>query len=301
MPPWQSDISTASHTNVWKVVVTHQIVLIAFVLAGSGLALLIAQIVIDTSQNERYQAPSDRIVTAMSAATWSHGVPMETQEERSLINRKVTNSQTETEEAKPRTAIPQAVRLSVPNHKQERNLNCEFRSAADLAAYYDVTITWKQLFLSVGHDPTGDPSVGFVGRSIDDPSGGIYPDGYGVHAGPVADGLRALDVPAHAHDGQTIEWLKKRVAAGHPVMVWATADMRHSQVVEWETKTGDIAWGVPWEHTFLVVGYDEAGVWVNDPYQATTDHYSWQTFQRAWNLFNNMALSIDKNPPVVQQ
>lgn len=191
-------------------------------------------------------------------------------------------------------AAPATGRLQVPNTKQERTLNCEFRSATDLAAYYDKHFSWEELFEIVGYDPGGDPNKGFAGQSVDDPPGGIYPAGYGVYAEPVARGLKALGVAATAYKGQTVEWIKQKLAAGHPVMVWATAYMGRSETVEWQTTDGVTVNGVPYEHTYNVVGYDESGVWVNDPYTATTDHYTWEKFQASWALLGNMALSIDE-------
>lgn len=189
-----------------------------------------------------------------------------------------------------------SVQLQIPNNKQERTLNCEFRSATDLAAYYGKHFSWEQLFEIVGYDPSGDPNKGFAGRSVDDPPGGLYPSGYGVYAEPVARGLRQLGVNATAHQGQTVEWIKQKLSEGHPVMVWAVAYMDVTEPVEWQTTDGVTVRGVPFEHTFNVVGYDESGVLVNDPYTATTDSYSWEKFQASWGVLGNMALTIEETP-----
>ena len=90
---------------------------------------------------------------------------------------------------------PPLALLDVPRNRQDRNLNCELRSATDLALFYGWDFTWEEFFETVGIDPAGDPNVGFVGRSMNDPVGGIYPAGYGVYAEPVAKGLRRLGVP----------------------------------------------------------------------------------------------------------
>lgn len=185
-------------------------------------------------------------------------------------------------------------RLEIPNHKQERNLNCEFRSAADLATYYGWEITWEELFAVVGHDASGDPNQGFVGRSMDDPPGSLYPLGYGVHAGPVARGLRRLGMNATAHEQQSVAWLKERLSAGHPTIIWALGGMIVGPVVEWQTTDGLTVRGASYEHTFTVVGYDEQGVWVNDPYTATTDYYLWPRFEASWEVLGRMAVTIDE-------
>jgi uncharacterized protein YvpB len=192
------------------------------------------------------------------------------------------------------TALPESVRLDVPNRKQERMLNCELRSATDLAEYYGKVFTWETLFTKVGYDPNGDPNVGFVGRSIDDPSGGVYPNGYGVHAVPIARGLEAMGLNAVAHRGQTSEWLQATLAAGDPVLLWATGGLDPSHRVEWQTRDGQTVWGVPFEHTFTAVGYDNDGIWLNDPFGGTTDHYPWATFETAWALLDQMAVTIQE-------
>lgn len=184
--------------------------------------------------------------------------------------------------------------LDVARNRQERNLNCEFRSATDLAAFYGWDFTWEELFAVVGHDPGGDPNVGFVGRSIDDPVGGIYPAGYGVHVDPVARGLRRLGIAASAHHGVDDVWLRAQIDAGRPVIVWATYGMLPQKVVHWNTQDGDRVAGVPFEHTFTVVGYDDSGVWVNDPWDASQQRYRWSELERSWSLLGHMALTIDE-------
>jgi uncharacterized protein YvpB len=190
--------------------------------------------------------------------------------------------------------LPESVRLEVPNRKQERTLNCELRSATDLAEYYGVIFTWETLFTKVGYDSNGDPNEGFVGKSIDDPSGGIYPNGYGVHAIPIARGLQAMGLNAVAHQGQNRLWLQEQLAAGHPVIVWATGGLDPGYRVEWQTLDGRTVWGVPFEHTFTAVGYDPAGIWLNDPFGGTTDYYPWATFETAWALLDHMAVTIQE-------
>lgn len=196
--------------------------------------------------------------------------------------------------ATPIPALPATVRLEVPNRKQERTLNCELRSATDLAEFYGILFTWESLFAKVGYDPNGDPNVGFVGRSIDDPSGGIYPNGYGVHALPIARGLQAMGLNAVAHRGQTREWLQTTLAGGDPVLVWATGGLDPSHRVEWQTRDGRTVWGVPFEHTFTAVGYDSDGIWLNDPFGGTTDYYPWARFEPAWALLDTMAVTIQE-------
>lgn len=191
---------------------------------------------------------------------------------------------------------PLQILLDVPRRPQERTLNCEFRSATDLASYYGWTFTWEQLFEVVGVDPGGDPNLGFVGRSINDPVGGLYPAGYGVYAEPIARGLRQLGVPAAAHSGKDVEWLKEQLAAGRPVVIWATYGLQPQPVVEWQSAAGITVRAVPYEHTFVVAGYDQQGAWLDDPWGAVQRHYPWAALTASWALLGNMALTIDAEP-----
>ncbi len=191
---------------------------------------------------------------------------------------------------------PLQILLDVPRHPQERNLNCEFQSAIDLASYYGWPFTWEQLFEVVGIDPGGDPNLGFAGRSMNDPVGGLYPAGYGVYAEPIARGLRQLGMPAVAHSGQDLDWLKEQLAAGRPVVIWATYGLQPQPIVEWQSAAGVTVRAVPYEHTFVVAGYDFLGVWLDDPWGAVQRHYPWSALTASWALLGNMALTIDDAP-----
>jgi uncharacterized protein YvpB len=181
----------------------------------------------------------------------------------------------------------------VPSGRQSRALNCEFQSARDLAEFYGLKLTWQEIFKRVGVDPNGNPNVGFVGRSFDDASTGLYPAGYGVYAEPIARGLAALGLPARAFKRVDAAWLRREIAAGRPVIVWATVDMRLAPIEGWYTEDGKM-WvdAVRGEHTFTVVGYDQRGVLVNDPLDGSRKHYAWEQFLKSWALLGNMAVSV---------
>ena len=83
-------------------------------------------------------------------------------------------------------------------HPMISNLDCEARSAVDWAAFFGVTID-EPTFLS--QLPSSDnPEKGFVGHYWDI-AGGIPPNPYGVHAGPIAQLLRAYGLKANAGKG----------------------------------------------------------------------------------------------------
>ena len=189
--------------------------------------------------------------------------------------------------------LPASILLEkVPVGKQSRPLNCEFQSASDLVWYYGFPFTWDELFEVVGHDPNGNPHVGFVGRSFDDPPGRLYPHGYGVYAEPIARGLKRIGVDAEVHYDESETWLKEQIASGNPVMVWVTAGMTVRPVEYWTAKDEKRIKAVRGEHTNLAIGYDEDGVWVADPWDGRRHHYSWPVFLASWDILNRMSLVV---------
>jgi uncharacterized protein YvpB len=191
------------------------------------------------------------------------------------------------------TPLPaEALLADVPVGRQQRSLSCELQSASDLAWYHGKPYTWLEIFLRVGHDPGGNPHKGFVGASLDDPPGGIYPAGYGVYAEPIAAALREIGLKAEVHYGEPVDWLRGQIVQGRPVMVWATAGMVRPAVETWTAADGTLIRGVRGEHTYLVVGYTPAGVWVLNPWNAQRQFYEWATFLAAWELFDRMSVMI---------
>lgn len=201
------------------------------------------------------------------------------------------------------SALPAEVLLAdVPAGRQSRSLNCEFQTASDLAWYFGLPYTWDEIFRLVGHDPGGNPHKGFVGRSLDDPPGGIYPDGYGVYAEPIAASLDKIGLDATVHYGESRTWLQKQISAGRPVMVWATADMIAREPELWVADDGEVVKGVRHEHTFLAVGYDASGVWLNDPWDGKRHYHNWNVFLPSWDSLDRMSLVVvgkSKRPPAV--
>jgi len=198
------------------------------------------------------------------------------------------NTPTPTAESLPSEILLQ----DVPHGRQTRALNCEFQTASDLAWYHGQPVTWEEIYLLVGHDVGGDPHKGFVGRSFDDQPGQLYPLGYGVYAEPIAQALAQLGLQAEVSYQASPQWLKAHIAAGRPVMVWATSNMTIRAVATWTTAEGRSIKGVPGEHTYLAVGYNAEGIWLLDPWDAQQRYFPWQDFLNSWNLLDRMALVI---------
>jgi uncharacterized protein YvpB len=124
------------------------------------------------------------------------------------------------------------------------------------------------------------------------PAGTMPPHGYGVYAGPVAATLRSFGLDAQAHLGWSLDRLKAEIAAGRPVIVWATYDMRLPGARTWTSSDGVTSVVVQWQHTFIAVGYDESGVYLIDAYDAVTKHFAHNAFLAAWGQLGSMAVTV---------
>ena len=170
---------------------------------------------------------------------------------------------------------------------QARNLSCESRSASDLAAFWGLDVPELE-FLS--RLPTSDnPHFGFVG-SPDDKWGQLPPNGYGVYAEPVADLLRQYGLPAEAVVGVDLDWLRRQLVEGRPVIIWATYQFKPRPVQTLSDSQGNTFKAVPFEHTYLVTGYSPDGFWVIDALDGQRKFITTAAFEAGWNLLDHMAV-----------
>ena len=181
----------------------------------------------------------------------------------------------------------------VVGHPQEHNLSCESRSATDVAAFWEmaqgVELTEDDFFHRL---PKSDnPHCGFLG-DVDLPPGTMPPTGYGVYVGPIAANLRSFGFDARAWREWSLEGLKAELAAGRPVIIWATYDMQLPGVETWVSSDGATSVVVKWQHTFIAVGYDEEGLYLVDAYDGVSKYFSYEEFIPAWDQLGRMAVTV---------
>ncbi len=174
-------------------------------------------------------------------------------------------------------------------HRQLYPLSCEMRSATDVALYWGLPVREEELIALLPR--SDDPNAGFVGR-LTAPAGSLPPEGYGVYAPSVAYVLRHLGLHAEAHVDYTLAELREEVAAGHPVIIWSTYKMRDRPIQRWPTLRGNVP-VVSGEHTYVVIGYDEGGLFLADAYDGRTHYFETAAFLRGWSLFGWMAVTVD--------
>jgi uncharacterized protein YvpB len=181
---------------------------------------------------------------------------------------------------------PSASVTGVYGYMQSHNLSCESRSAVDWARYYGVNIGEDEFQASL---PLAmNPNHGFVGN-VDDAMGQIPPLSYGVYSAPVAKTLQTYGLDAVAHKGYTFRQVKEQVASGNPVIVWVIGNTWTGYSVPYTLPNGRDILVAPFEHTAIVVGYDEYGVTLVD--NAYVYWRSTAAFLDSWGVLGNMAVT----------
>lgn len=181
--------------------------------------------------------------------------------------------------------VPAQVRLPVDRQRQSHNLSCESSAASMAAHYHGVSLSEAEVLVAL---PLNDnPYLGFRGN-VDGETGGI--GDYGVYAGPVMDILNDRGLRASPVEGG-LDGIQTALARGNPVIAWITYDcQRHTPTTA--TIGGETVPLVPYQHAVVVTGYNNQGVWANDPWDGQEDFYTTADFQRALGYLGDMALEV---------
>jgi uncharacterized protein YvpB/LysM repeat protein len=175
----------------------------------------------------------------------------------------------------------------VIGHAQSYSISCEARSAADLAAFWGSNIGETEFLQAM---PSSDnPDQGFVGNP-NEVWGRLPPHGYGVHAGPVAEALRAFGLQAEARHDLNWDDLRGEISAGRPVIVWVIGAMWPGTPVDYEASDGSFSRVAAYEHTMLLTGYSADSVEVIDAYNGQYQYYWLNSFLNSWSVLGNMAV-----------
>ena len=175
-----------------------------------------------------------------------------------------------------------SVLLRVPVLAQAHSLTCEAAAARMVAAYLGKPATEAWIQGQLGQDD--NPHKGFRG-DMDAEFGGIV--NYGIYAEPLAQALRSLGLSADVRYNIGYADLRAALDNGQPVIVW----LSQFAAPGYFDQPGGYRL-VPGEHSYVVVGYDAAGLVINDPLNGGRQFHI-----RAiphWELFNNMALIASK-------
>lgn len=198
-------------------------------------------------------------------------------------------------------SIPQRKMIDVPIIKQHPELKygCEVTSLAMLLRHAGYDVDKLTLARQVKKDPEplvqkngditewGDPNKGFVG----DMTG--KRKGFAVYNKPLEQLMRQyMGDRTENLTGQPFASLIRSVAEGKPVVVWATGDF--TMPTEWESwrKDGKKIVAPFDEHVVLLVGYDPAYVYVNDPLSGVKQQrVTREALKKSWEALGKQALS----------
>ena len=187
---------------------------------------------------------------------------------------------------KPADDIPSSALIEgIIGYAQSYSLTCASRSAVDWERYLGVSI--DEMEFQSGLPRSDNPEAGFVGN-YNGYMGQIPPASYGVHAPPVAALLREYGLTATAVKDYSLERLKKQIANGNPVIVWVIGNVWYGEPIEYTPSDGSSVTVAHFEHTAIVIGYDEYGLTFVD-----NDLVYWRStraFLDSWAVLENMAI-----------
>ena len=186
----------------------------------------------------------------------------------------------------PERSLPESTSLGVPLYRQSHTLSCEATAASMVAAFFGVSLSEEEAIAALPRHE--NPNLGFRG-DIDGPPGGL--DDYGVHAAPIQKLLIEHGLQADEIEGG-LEGIRSALEAGHPVIAWVTYQLWENSPVNLELASGVTIKMVPYEHTVVVEGYTNEGLWALDPYAGERRLLLWADFERSWGYLDQMALEV---------
>jgi uncharacterized protein YvpB len=166
-------------------------------------------------------------------------------------------------------------------------LDCESQAAVDWARYFGVEINEYEFIDRL--PVSDDPELGFVG-DINGPMGQIPPGDYGVYQEPVADLLRDYGLNAKGVKDWDLRSLKQEIAAGRPVIVWIVNLPFAVNPSEYIASNGNSTIVAPFQHTWIVTGYNSGTFTVVD--SEWTYNVIASTFIERWNALENRAVIL---------
>ena len=214
-----------------------------------------------------------------------------TQTATSTFTITLTPTSTETFTPSPTNNYPpdQSLITSIIGFPQLYNLDCEARSAVDFAAYYGINI--DEIDFLERLPKTDNPETGFVGIYTD-PKGQIPPSSYGVHAQPISNLLNDYGLSTRAEKYYSWEEIKRNIVNGNPVIAWVVNNTYPGVPIEYYTSDGNTITVARYEHTVIVIGYDNYDVSILDGgtiYQRTVDQ-----FLDSWSVLEYMVVVINE-------
>lgn len=174
---------------------------------------------------------------------------------------------------------------------------CEVTSLAMMLQYEGAQVDKMQLANEIARVPFyenglhGNPHEGFVGNMYEKAE-----RGYGVYNEPIFQ-LAEKYAPGQAVNltGRDIEDVYKVVSSGSPVWIISNTTFQplgEDSFQTWQTNAGELRITY-YEHSAVVIGYDENFVYVNDPLAANPRKgIQRDKFEAAWGQMGSQAIAI---------
>ena len=84
--------------------------------------------------------------------------------------------------------------------------------------------------------------------------------------------------------------LRFEIASGRPVIVWVISDMWDGQAIPYTTQAGNQVNVAYYEHSMILIGYDQTTVTVVDPLFGYTKIFPLESFLKSWAVLEHMAV-----------
>lgn len=199
-----------------------------------------------------------------------------------------------------RIVIKEVQGVSVISQLPELPSGCEIAAATMLIKWAGVNVDKQDIAKSIPKSSLPANKNGFLqGNSPDDAFIGdpFSDNGLGVYHGPIASVINKY-LPDQVKDitGTSFENLLKRIDDGQPIVVWATMNLAEPTLcATWYDVNGKkVKWIAP-EHAFLLTGYTDDDVIVNDPYTGRRQLYPKTLFKSRWESLGKQAVTVSDN------
>lgn len=202
----------------------------------------------------------------------------------------------------PTPATTSRVLLDVPIVKQSRNLDCESATACSLMLAMGYACASDMAVFNALPLSYDNPHRGFVGP-VDSPAGSLPPGaasewvgGYGVYVEPMQTALSRLGVNAQYIYNATLDMLRDRLDQSAPALIITTHGMGiygYAPVSYVPTDgDGNPVTVIRYQHSYAVIGYDDAGFWVIDPWSGSVDYFANAALDADWARLGRQALWV---------
>lgn len=201
------------------------------------------------------------------------------------------------EVSNPSKIIKEVQNVPIIGQMPELPSGCEITAAAMVLQWAGVKIDKKDLAEAIpkgampvyrnGNTYGSNPNNVFIGNPFSSNS-------FGVYHKPIALLMsKYLTEPPEDITGLAFDKILEVVDKGRPVIAWATREMVKPKIdVYWyDENNNQVKWIAP-EHTYVIVGYSDNDVIVNDPLTGKRQQYPISLFKQRWESMGRQSVTV---------